>query len=123
MCPESGRKYPLQERWINTYGDPEYVLYYDDAIDPHLTDWTTTPPTVTILKQDDYGPWERGAYLFTAINCTTLVTGGADNKDALDACLAAAAATLSSRPRCIPNLFILEEKVQQHQRRYSTARS
>ena len=30
-------------------------MCYDDALDPDLTDWTTTIPTVETLKQDDNG--------------------------------------------------------------------
>jgi len=42
-----------------------YTICYDDALDPSGTDWTTTPPTVVVVKQDDYGTgWERGAYVF-----------------------------------------------------------
>lgn len=42
-----------------------YTMCYDDALDPDNTDWTTTPPTVSTLKQDSYGAgWERGVYVY-----------------------------------------------------------
>jgi len=43
-----------------------YPICYDDALDPNLIDWTTTPPTVVTKKQDDYTPWERGAYVYVS---------------------------------------------------------
>jgi len=43
-----------------------YNMYWDDVLDPVNTDWSTTPPTVNILKQDDQGAgWEQGAYAYT----------------------------------------------------------
>ena len=41
----------------------QYIICYDDGLDPEVTDWTTTPPTVGILKRDTYG-WSRGAYVY-----------------------------------------------------------
>lgn len=43
-----------------------YVMCYDDGLDPVLTDWTTTPQTVEILKRDTYG-WSRGAYVYSFV--------------------------------------------------------
>ena len=43
-----------------------YTICLDDGLDPDNTDWTTTPPTVGTLKQDDNGDWERGAYVHPA---------------------------------------------------------
>ena len=38
---------------------------YDDALDPTNTDFTTSPPSVYTLDQDDYGTgWEIGAYVY-----------------------------------------------------------
>lgn len=44
-----------------------YNMYWDDCLDPDNTDWTTTPPTVAIKKQDSSGSsgWDRGAYVYT----------------------------------------------------------
>jgi len=37
---------------------------YDDGLDPINTNWTNTPPTIGTLDQDDYLPWDRGAFIF-----------------------------------------------------------
>lgn len=42
-----------------------YYMGYAIGLDPS-TDWTATPlPTVVTASQDDYGSWERGAYVYT----------------------------------------------------------
>jgi hypothetical protein len=43
-----------------------YYMDYEDALDPNNTNWATTPPTVSVLKQSDYGTSERGAYIYAA---------------------------------------------------------
>lgn len=48
-----------------TIQDVDYVMDYRWALDPNNTDWTTTPPTVAVVDQNDYGVgWERGAYAY-----------------------------------------------------------
>ena len=42
-----------------------YHMCYGDALDPTLTNWKTTPPTVKTTRQGDHGNWERGAYVYT----------------------------------------------------------
>lgn len=56
-----------------------YTLYYDDAIDPANTDWSTTPPTVAMLDQDAYGAgWDRGAYVYsTPLPSVSIAADGA----------------------------------------------
>ncbi len=41
-----------------------YHICYSDALDSSSTNWKTTPPTVATAKQEDYGSWERGAYVY-----------------------------------------------------------
>ena len=44
-----------------------YNMYWDDCLDPVNTNWSTIPPTVVSVKQDDYGTgWEQGAYVYTS---------------------------------------------------------
>jgi hypothetical protein len=40
------------------------LLSYSVGLDPNLTDWTTTPPTVAVLDRGTYG-FARGAYGWT----------------------------------------------------------
>ena len=40
-------------------------MYWDDALDPNNTDFSTTPPTVAMVDQDTYENWEKGAYVYT----------------------------------------------------------
>ena len=50
---------------VTIQGTP-YPVKWDSALDPYATDWSTTPPTVVVKKQDNYGAgWERGAYVWT----------------------------------------------------------
>ena len=42
-----------------------YHMCYNDALDPNATNWTRTPPTVRTTKQENYGSWDRGAYVYT----------------------------------------------------------
>jgi len=40
-------------------------MYYDDCLDSSSCDFSTNPPTVKTIKQDDHGTgWERGAYVY-----------------------------------------------------------
>lgn len=41
-----------------------HPVYWDTALDPNNTDWSTVPPTVSVLRQRDYGSWEKGAYVY-----------------------------------------------------------
>lgn len=42
-----------------------YNMYYDNCLDPNNTDFTVTPPSVSVLDQDLKGTaWEKGAYIF-----------------------------------------------------------
>jgi hypothetical protein len=44
--------------------DYSLIVTPDLALDPSNTDWTTIPPTVQTLDQDDYGSiWDQGAYI------------------------------------------------------------
>jgi hypothetical protein len=46
-----------------------YYMGYAIGLDPYNTDWTTTPPTVNTLNQDNNGRgWERGAYVYSKDN-------------------------------------------------------
>jgi len=53
----------LSECFNVTVQGTQYNICYDDGLNPEGVDWTTTPPTVGTLKQDDNGDWERGAYV------------------------------------------------------------
>ncbi len=48
-----------------------YTICYNDAIDPRYTDWTRNPPKVRMTKQENYGSWERGAYVYTGKGLTS----------------------------------------------------
>ena len=41
-----------------------YSICYNDALDPDITNWSTTPPTVGTTKQEYHGSWDRGAYVY-----------------------------------------------------------
>ena len=42
-----------------------YNMYWDDGLDPSYVDFSTIPPTVRVVKQDDYGTgWEQGAFAY-----------------------------------------------------------
>ena len=47
--------------------DVTHTVCYDDALDPNTTNWSTTPPTVGTSKQENYGYWDRGAYLYKGL--------------------------------------------------------
>jgi len=42
-----------------------YNFSFSRVLDPRLTDWSTTPPSVFTTDQNSYGNWEKGAYVFT----------------------------------------------------------
>jgi len=49
---------------INVQGTT-YCMYYEDCLYDAKTYWSISPPTVTTVKQDDFGSgWERGAYVY-----------------------------------------------------------
>ena len=39
-----------------------YNLVYDDALDPSTVDFTTNPPTVDVVDQDEVPGWQQGAW-------------------------------------------------------------
>lgn len=39
-------------------------MYYNDGLDDSYVDFSTSPPTVREAKQEDYGSWEKGAYIY-----------------------------------------------------------
>jgi hypothetical protein len=45
--------------------DVTHTVCYNDALDPSTTNWSATPPTVGTSKQENYGSWERGSYVYT----------------------------------------------------------
>ncbi len=56
--------------------DYSTTVSLDLAIDPDNTDWTTIPPTVVMVDQDDHGSgWEKGAYAYPIAQSTTTSTG------------------------------------------------
>jgi len=64
----------------NDGGTCDERLSFDLALDPDNTDWSTIPPTVTMVDQDSHGDgWERGAYAYivdsTTATAVTLGTG------------------------------------------------
>jgi hypothetical protein len=42
-----------------------YKFSFSEVLDPILTDWSNTPPTVVTTDQNSYGNWGKGAYIFT----------------------------------------------------------
>ncbi len=42
-----------------------YPVRWDAALDPHNTDWLSVPPKVSVLYQNDFGSWEKGAYVYS----------------------------------------------------------
>ena len=44
--------------------DRSIEMCHEDALDPAVTDWTTTPPTIGITDRDVEG-WSRGAYSYS----------------------------------------------------------
>jgi len=42
-----------------------YHMCYNDALDPRTTNWEINPPIVRTTKQENYGSWDRGAYVYT----------------------------------------------------------
>lgn len=57
-----------------TIHDTIYNMYYDDCLDPNNTDFSTVPPTVQTLKQNEHGTgWDQGAYVYAE---STVLTSG-----------------------------------------------
>lgn len=51
---------------LNIHGTA-YPVYWDDVLSPN-TNFTTSPPTISLVKQTDYGSWDIGAYAWTVAN-------------------------------------------------------
>jgi hypothetical protein len=41
-----------------------YPVQWDAALDPYNTDWSTVPSKVAVLYRDEFGSWEKGAYIY-----------------------------------------------------------
>ena len=41
-----------------------YPVRWDAALGAYGTDWSTVPPKVSSVQRDDFGSWEKGAYIY-----------------------------------------------------------
>ena len=65
VSPAVGTGTDLSQCFNVSIQGTNYNICYDDGLDPVNTDWTARPIEVATLSQDDYGSWEKGAYVFT----------------------------------------------------------